>query len=257
MTPWGSLARWFIQKGFKNLIIWVFWGCTALHTQVLCRWSNTNPCYISVALWAGLNSQTNKLRCWILENCGGFGPETLPLQISCRFSVVVCRMPWKRSSLISRLNVNNSKWIPPFLVIDYELWLHRFIYRFWLIDAAKFSIWNYPQVGTKRKEIFHAVSLGSIILGFDWLVSSNAITVDCRTLREGVGCAGEMIALTVNSDTYIFPFRLQKEGLKIKCRSSAFIHYKFVNSNHTATVTGSDFQLWKGEVKGSRKWTSI
>lgn len=156
-----------------------------------------------------------------------------------------------------QVNANNSKLILPFLVLDYELWLYTFIYRLGLIDVAMFSVWNYPQVRTKGKEIIHTVSLGSIISGFDWLVSSNAITVDCRTLRKGVGGTGEMIALTVNSDTYVFPFRLQKEGLKIKCRSSAFIHYKFLNSNHKTTVTGPDFQLWKGKVKGLREWTSI
>jgi hypothetical protein len=59
-----------------------------------------------------------------------------------------------------------------------------------------------------------------------------------------------MIALTVNSHTYIFPFRLQKEGLKIKCRASAFIHYKFLNSNHRDTVTGPDFL--KVEREGQR-----
>lgn len=88
-------------------------------------------------------------------------------------------------------------------------------------------------------------------------MSSNAITVDCRALRKGVVAPGEMTALTVNSDTYIFPFRIQKEGPKIKCRSSAFIHYKFLNINHRATMTGPGFQLWIGKVKGLREWTII
>lgn len=88
-------------------------------------------------------------------------------------------------------------------------------------------------------------------------MSSNAITVDCRALRKGVGAAGGMIALAVNSDTYIFPFRIQKEGLKIKCRSSAFIHYKFLYINHRATVTGPGLQPWIGKVKALREWTII
>lgn len=126
-----------------------------------------------------------------------------------------------------------------YLIMNYDFRI--FIYWFWLICIAKFLFKRYPQVGTKGKEIIHTVSHGSIISKFDWLVSSNAIIVDCRTLKKGIGRTGEMIALTVNSDTYIFPFRLQKEGLKIKCRSSAFIHYKFPHSNHRATVTGPDF----------------
>lgn len=144
-----------------------------------------------------------------------------------------------------------------FFLLGYELCFYLLILRFWLIAVAMFCIWNYTQIGTKGKDIILRVSLGSIIWGFDWLVSSNAITVDCRALRKGVGAAGEMIALAVNSDTYIFPFRLQKEGLKIKCRSSAFIHYKFLNINHKTTVTGPGFQLWIGKVKGLREWTII
>lgn len=109
----------------------------------------------------------------------------------------------------------------------------------------------------KRKG-HHIVSLGSIILGVwlisvlkcyhSWLQSSEE---RCRCCRRDDCSRCEIRYI------YFFPFRIQKEGLKIKCRSSAFIHYKFLYINHRATVTGPGFQLWIGKVKGLRKWTII
>lgn len=69
--------------------------------------------------------------------------------------------------------------------------------------------------------------------------------------NKGIGGAGTIIILTVNSD--FFFFRFQKEQPKEKCRSSAFILWNFQKSNHKITVTGPDFQCWK---KKSNRWKS-